>query len=108
MSRRFAAILLGLALAATAVPAIAHSVNYTTRETGTVECDFNDDVRTDIVAVGHQRHTRVGYEHVFIHTPTDRWSGRAVFWDTFAMNWATANQTGYSYDFLGSGGGCAG
>jgi hypothetical protein len=108
MSRRFAAILLGLAvvMALTAVPALAHTVNYTTRETGTAECDFDENVRTDIVAVGHHRHTRVGYMHVVYHTPTDQYYATGELWPTFAMNWATANQAGYPYDFLSSGGGC--
>lgn len=106
MSRRFAAIMLGVLLALTAVPALAHSVNFTTRETGTAECDFDENVRTDIVAVGHHRHTRVGHSFVVWHTPTDAYYHTYEIWPTFAMEWATANQSGYSYDFLSSGGGC--
>jgi len=106
MSRRFAAMLLGLALALTAVPAVAHTVSYTTKETGTAECDFDENARTDIRAIGHHRHTRVGYESIIFHTGTDGYYRTSVTWPTFAMNWATANQYGYDYDFLSSGGGC--
>lgn len=106
MSRRFAAILLGLTLAVvTTLPVLAHTVSYTTRETGTAECDFDDNVNTQIYAVGHHRHTRVGYSSEFFHQPTNQWTGTLVSWPYFAMTWATANQQGYAYDY-GSGGTC--
>lgn len=107
MSRRFSAVLLGLTLAvASAAPALAHTVSFTTKETGTAECDFDENVRTDIVAVGHHRHTRVGYTTVTYHLPTDGYYRTGEIWPTFAMNWATANQFGYDYNFSSSGGGC--
>lgn len=93
-------------MAATALPTLAHTVGYTTRETGTVECDFDGHVRTDIVAYGHHRHTRVGYSSVIFHTPTTSQDHTWVIWQYFAMEWATANQYGYSYNALSSGGGC--
>lgn len=99
-------MLLGLALALGAVPALAHTVSFTTRETGTSECDFDESVRTDIVAVGHHRHTAVGYTHVIFHTPTDAYYGTGYIWNVYAMNWALANQSGYSYSSVSSGGGC--
>ncbi len=108
MARRFSAILLAVALAAAVAPTLAHTVSFTTRETGTSECSWNQDVRTDIVAVGHHRHTRVGYESVIYHTGIDRYYGTYAIWNTFAMNWALANQYGYPYDYTSSGGGCTG
>lgn len=108
MSRRLAAVLLALTMAATATPTLAHNVSYTTRETGGQECDFDQDVRTDIVAVGHHRHTKVDIQHVIFHTPTTSQETTRVNWGIFAMEWATANQLGYTYSFLSSGAVCLG
>lgn len=102
---RIAALVL-LVIAMSAAPVFAHTVSYTTRETGTEECNFNDDVLTYITAVGHHRHTRVGYEVVIYHTGTDAYYYTPVTWHVFAMNWATSNQAGYSYSFGSSGASC--
>lgn len=107
MSRRFAAILLGLILAAaTSAPAFAHAVNYTTRETGTAECDWDGNVRTDIWANGHHRHGMVGFTSVFFHTPEAPQSHTYVIWSTFSGQWSTSNQQNFAYSFTSSGGGC--
>lgn len=107
MSRRLAAILLGLVIALTAMPVMAHVVNYITRETGSAECDFDKDVRTDIVAQGHHRHRRTSIQDLHFHNPVNVWTHSAVDWNVFAMQWETANQFGQPYDFLSSGwGGC--
>jgi hypothetical protein len=107
MHRRLLAALLGvMVVAATAGPALGHVVNYTTRETGTHECDFDENVRTDIRANGHHRHSIVGFTSVFFHTPGAPQSHTWVIWSTFAGQWSTSNQQNFAYSFSGSGGGC--
>jgi len=100
--------LLGVGLLlGTSAPVLAHDVSYTTRETGTAECDFNGHVRTDVLAYGHHRHTRVGVGSAYYHGPTDELKLSYVIWAPFAMTWATSNQTGYTYIYSSSGGGCS-
>lgn len=101
------AVVLATVLATVAGPAAAHDVGYTHREGGQVECGFQQPARTDIIAVGHARHTWVGQGSVYYHNPTSGWFQTYVVWNTWFMEWRTANQTGWSYDFGASGGGCS-
>lgn len=106
MSRALITSLLALALMIGSIPALAHTVSYTTRESGTLECDFDENVRTDVKAYGHHKHTKVGTGSVFFHTPTTSQEFTYVVWNAFAMTWATGNQSGYSYNWTSSGGKC--
>jgi len=104
---RSLAVLLAVFLVSIAGPAIAHSVTYTHRESGQVECGFQQPARTDILAVGHARHTWYGRGSAYAHNPTTRWYNSSVVWDTWFMEWRTANQQGWSYSSTSSGGGCS-
>jgi len=86
-----------------ALPAAADTVSYTTRETGSTECSFNQQIRTRIVADGHHRHgmgTYI-YNHYLFYRDT------RVYWGVFAGTWSLSQQFGYSnYSFLQSGAEC--
>lgn len=94
-----------LALAAllvmlTATPALAAT---TTRETGTLECDFDKDVHTRVRAKGDHRHEKVGVQVIVFDLPDDGQYYTGSFdWGVWAMQWAIGNQVQRAYDYVQS------
>jgi hypothetical protein len=95
--------LVAVVLAAlTALPQPALAAN-TTRETGSLECDFDEDVWTRVRAKGDHRHLRIGILQIDLDLPDDGlWRVRVFDWNVFAMQWGTGNQINREYDWSGS------
>lgn len=96
----FALALAALLVILTATPALAAT---TTRETGTLECDFDKDVHTRVRAKGDHRHERVGVQIIEVDLPDDGlFRTGTVDWSIWAMQWATGNQVQREYDYVQS------
>lgn len=96
-----AALVLSLLLG---LPAAAHSVSYTLRESGTLECyPSSSTAKTIIDAKAHHRH-KVGATSAYVHNPDDgNWYTSTVSWSGITVaGYSLYNQSGKSYNYTNS------